>query len=75
MKPNYKNMDYKTYAQRLDYLKELIEKGQLLSPKDLSEKFECSERTIRKMINDLRESGIEIKYSRKKITVIREKHQ
>jgi biotin operon repressor len=68
-------MDYKTYAQRLDYLKELIEKGQLSSPKDLSEKFECSERTIRKMINDLRESGIEIKYSRKKFTVIREKHQ
>jgi biotin operon repressor len=66
MKPNYKNMDYKTYAQRLDYLKELVEKGQLSSPKDLSEKFECSERTIRKMINDLRESGIEIKYSRKK---------
>jgi biotin operon repressor len=66
MKPNYKNMDYKTYAQRLDYLKELIEKGQLSSPKDLSEKFECSERTISKMINDLRESGIEIKYSRKK---------
>jgi biotin operon repressor len=75
MKPNYKNMDYKTYAQRLDYLKELIEKGQLSSPKDLSEKFECSERTISKMINDLRESGIEIKYSRKKFTVIREKHQ
>jgi biotin operon repressor len=63
-------MDYKTYAQRLDYLKELIEKGQLSSPKDLSEKFECSERTISKMINDLRESGIEIKYSRKKFTKI-----
>lgn len=58
-------MDYKTYSQRLDYLKELIEKGQLSSPQDLTEKFECSERTVRKMINDLRDSGFEIKYSRK----------
>lgn len=60
-------MDYKTYLQRLDYLKELIEKGQLSSPQDLSEKFECTERTIRKMINDLRDAGMDIKYSRKKL--------
>jgi len=60
-------MDYKTYSQRLEYLRELIEKGQLSSPQDLSERFECSERTIRKMINDLRDGGLETKYLRKKL--------
>ncbi len=60
-------MDYKTYSQRLIYLKELIEKERLSSPQDLSEKFGCSERTVRKMINDLRDDGLEIKYSRKKL--------
>lgn len=60
-------MDYKTYSRRLEYLKEIIIKGKLSSPKDLSGKFECSERTIRKMINDLREEGLEIKYSRKNL--------
>jgi biotin operon repressor len=61
-----RTIDYKTYSQHLEYLKKLIIKGQLSSPKDLSEKFECNERTVRKMINDLRDSGMDIKYSRKK---------
>jgi biotin operon repressor len=60
-------MDYKTYRQRLEYLKELIETGRLSSPNDLTKKFDCNERTLRKMINDLRDSGIEIKYSRKNL--------
>lgn len=57
-------MDYFTYWKRLEYLLELIEKGRLSSPGDLVEKFECSERTIRKMINDLRRKGYTIKYSK-----------
>ncbi len=57
-------MDYFTYGKRLDYLLELIRKGALSSPKDLEDKFECTERTIRKMINDLRRDGYTIKYSR-----------
>lgn len=60
-------MDYKTYALRLEYLKELIKKERLSSPKDLVEKFECCEKTIRKMINELRDNGINIKYSRRNL--------
>jgi len=59
-------MDFLTYAQRLDYILRLIQKSALHSPKELTEKFECSERTIRKMIRLLREKGNDIRYSRSK---------
>jgi len=58
-------MDYLSYTEKLNYLLEMIEKGRLLSLKQASEKFDCSERTIRRMINRLREQGYQIKYSRK----------
>ena len=58
-------MNYRTYSQRLEYLRELIEKDRLCSPVEVANQFNCSERTVRKMINDLRSSGLEIKYSRK----------
>ncbi|MEQ8573367.1 HTH domain-containing protein [Fulvivirga sp.] len=58
-------MDYLTYSKRLNYLLELVEKGKLQSPDQLTNKFDCSERTVRKMINDLRELGHDIKYSRR----------
>lgn len=57
-------MDYLTYAEKLNYLLEMIEKGQLFSLKQASEKFECSKRTIRRMINTLRKQGYPIKYNR-----------
>ncbi len=60
-------MDFYTYSQRLDYLLEIIQKGQLSSPYDLTNKFECTERTARKMISDLRRKGHQIKYSRKEL--------
>ncbi|WP_421889851.1 HTH domain-containing protein [Marinoscillum sp.] len=57
-------MDFFQYSERLDYIYNLIEKEQLASPVQLASKFECSERTVRKMINDLRRKGHSIKYSR-----------
>ncbi|HAA14659.1 MAG TPA: hypothetical protein DCE41_24420 [Cytophagales bacterium] len=57
-------MDRITYIKRLDYLLELIQKGAVCSPHDLVETFQCSEKTIRKMINDLRDLGHSIEYSR-----------
>jgi len=59
-------MDYHTYSQRLKYLLEFIKKGRLTSPYDLTERFECTEKTVRKMINDLRKEGYQIKYCRKR---------
>ena len=38
----------------MEYLKELIEKEQLSSPKDLAGKFVCNERTMCYIINHLR---------------------
>ena len=55
-------MDYITYSKRLDYLFESIKKEKLESPQQLAEKFECSEKTIRNMVNVLRDNGAEIIY-------------
>lgn len=53
------------YIQRLSYILELVRKGSLYSPYDLADKFECSEKTIRALINDLRYDGYNITYSRR----------
>jgi len=57
-------MDYLTYSKRIKYLIELIEKGQLESCGQAAEKFGCSERTIRRMLNRIRDEGIEVSYSK-----------
>lgn len=58
------NMDYITYSKRLDYLLEMIEKGVVCSPKQLSDKFDCCEKTARNMICKLKEKGYKIEYCR-----------
>ncbi len=60
-------MDYRTYSKRIEYLRDLIERERLSSPSRLVEKFDCSERTIRKMINDLRRDGLKINYSKNRM--------
>ena len=57
-------MDYLLYNERLNYMKELIENGQLRSPKEFAIKFDCCERTVRRMIEKLRLMGIDVKYNR-----------
>jgi len=57
-------MDHLTYAKRLNYLLELVEKGNLSSPQQVANQFECSEKTVRNMINDLRSMGHPVKYCR-----------
>lgn len=55
-------MDYITYTERLNYLLDLIQKKRAGSPKELSEKFNCSEKTVRNMINNLRRRGYCVKF-------------
>ena len=55
-------MDYLTYTERLEQLLEMIEKGRLFSLKQASENFGCSQRTIIRMLNALREQGHDISY-------------
>ena len=58
-------MDYATYTERLKQVLKKIESYRLESPRQLAEKFEVSEKTIRRMINHLRDSGYPIEYCRK----------
>lgn len=50
--------------KKMEYLLEMIEKDRCISLKQTAEKFECSERTVRRMITDLKEEGHEINYCR-----------
>lgn len=58
-------MNFLIYTERLAYLHDLLAKGALKSPEQLCRKFECSERTIRRMINHLRHQGLHIEYCKK----------
>lgn len=59
--------------QKIEYLLEMIEKGRCISLQQISEKFECSTRTAKRFIADLREEGHEIKYSKKLKKFFKEK--
>lgn len=61
------DMDYLIYTERLNYLLHQIERGRVSSPLEMAEKYDCSERTIRRMINQLRDSGHEIHYCRRRL--------
>ena len=50
--------------QKMEYLLEMIEKDRCISLKQIADKYECSERTVRRMITELKEEGHEINYSR-----------
>jgi len=58
--------------QKSEYLLELIEKGRCHSLKQISKKFECSESTIKRMINELRFQGHKIKYCKSKQCFLKE---
>lgn len=49
---------------RLEYLLELTEKGRFHSLKQIAYKFDCSERTVKRMVSELREDGYDIYYCR-----------
>ena len=58
-------VDFHTYEANRDYLLELIQKKYPLSRGQLAKKFNCNERSIARMINDLRyHKNYNIHYSR-----------
>ncbi|WP_373695606.1 DeoR family transcriptional regulator [Mucilaginibacter sp. cycad4] len=70
-------MDYISYQKRLDYLLELIQKNRFLSIESTAKRFDCSTRTIKRMINNLRDQGNVIQYDRqqkKYFVIIEEKN-
>jgi predicted DNA-binding transcriptional regulator YafY len=58
-------MDYRSYEKRLGYVLEMIEKNRFRSLPDIALRFECSTRTIKRMINHLRDQGHNIRYDRR----------
>ncbi len=52
--------------KRLAYLIDLVDKGRLLSLKAIADKFECSDRTVKRLLADLREEGYHIIYCRRR---------
>jgi len=57
-------MDFRSYENRLKYLLELTEKQRFRSIRDVAEKFDCSSRTVKRMLNHLRDQGHDIQYDR-----------
>lgn len=57
-------MDFITYEKRLEYLMGLIEKKRLRSIVEVAQRFGCSTRTVKRMLNHLRDRGHDIQYDR-----------
>ena len=58
-------MTYLEYNKKVEQLLEKIKSGNAKSPLLISEEFDCSERTVRRMINYLRDTGYTINYCKK----------
>jgi DeoR/GlpR family transcriptional regulator of sugar metabolism len=58
-------MNFREKKERLDYLLEMIEKGRCSSLKQVAKKYDCSERTIRRMMTELKDEGHNIFYCRR----------
>ena len=57
-------MDYRSYEKRLDYVLELISKGRFRSLEATAGRFGCSTRTVKRMLNHLRDRGNNVLYDR-----------
>jgi DeoR/GlpR family transcriptional regulator of sugar metabolism len=57
-------MDYRSYEKRLDYIVELLTKNRFRSIEATARRFSCSTRTVKRMLNHLRERGHDIQYDR-----------
>ena len=59
-------MTFDEYEKKINFLKTLVETGRTGSPKDLAELFNVSERTIRRMIQNLKQPDLDIVFCRKR---------
>lgn len=59
-------MDYRSYQIRLNYVLELIEKNRFISVESAAKRFSVSTRTVKRMLDHLREQGHDIQYDRTK---------
>jgi|CryBogDrversion2_7_1035282.scaffolds.fasta_scaffold63456_2 predicted DNA-binding transcriptional regulator YafY len=59
-------MDYRSYQIRLNYVLELIEKNRFISVESAAKRFSVSTRTVKRMLDHLRDQGHDVQYDRKK---------
>jgi predicted DNA-binding transcriptional regulator YafY len=59
-------MTFDEYERKLNALRTLVEKASTGSPKELAELFNVSERTIRRMVQNLKQSDLDIEFCRKR---------
>ncbi len=55
---------FKSHKQNLQLILEMLDKGRLISRRQVARQFGCSEDSITNLINELREEGYSIHYSR-----------
>ncbi len=58
-------MDYISYTKKLNRIKQLAEKGITGKPESLATELGISQRTLRRMLTNLRFVGVDITYCRK----------
>ncbi|WP_345947699.1 DeoR family transcriptional regulator [Mucilaginibacter sp. PAMB04274] len=58
-------MDYLSYQRRLEYILELIEKNRFRSLSAVAKRFGISTRTLKRMLNNLREQGHQVRYDKR----------
>jgi DeoR/GlpR family transcriptional regulator of sugar metabolism len=59
-------MTFDEYEKKMNALRTLVEKASTGSPKDLAELFTVSERTIRRMVQNLKQQELDIEFCRKR---------
>lgn len=64
-------MDYQTYVKRLELLEEMISNEKLNSVAQITKKFNCSDRTARRLLSSLRNKGFEFEYCFSRKTFIK----
>lgn len=61
-------MKFICYVEKLETIKYLAQRKQAGTPQQLAKKLDVSERTVQRMIQQLRDNGYPIKYNRFRFT-------
>jgi len=59
-------MTFKERKEKLNYLLYLLEQNRLCALDCVADKFGCSRRTVERMLNDLKNEGHDIRFSKQK---------
>ncbi|PXX97892.1 hypothetical protein DF185_18160 [Marinifilum breve] len=69
---NQNQMTHLELLEKTEYLKEIIKKGNTGTPKELAKRLNISERSLFRLVRNLKETNFSIIYSRTKQSYITE---